>query len=384
MKGNIYAGHGETCGKCGGKFEHFERRGLWCPSHPDQHPRRFVVRFGRKITRRFSTYDDAFRFLNGVRYETDQGKFDIRDYRSDCPLGFANLVKDFLKAKRHLKAVKKYEERLQRAVMEWENRSVKTIKYKEIEIHIGNLKDEGLKSKYIYDIKCCLEMLFRWVKKSEEIEMPEFPDVQYKMGFRKIVSKEYQRTILDEIYKLTWDFNPKIYVGCLFLATYPITRPDELRNVKEKHLELENKRILLEDPKNDSKYIYLTDEHVELLESFPQGFGELYFFRHHKGNGGAKPGQQFGKDYLYKWWRKACMNLGIEGVSLYPGTKHSTVMDMRKRHSPETCKRMTGHRTNKAFDRYLMEDPEELRSLYQEASPDKPLINLPSVSGQSK
>ena len=59
-------------------------------------------------------------------------------------------------------------------------------------------------------------------------------------------------------------------------------------------------------------------------------------------------------------------------------------MDMRKMHSPETCKRMTGHRTNKAFERYLMEDPEELRGLYEEACPDKPVINFPGVSGQSK
>ena len=136
---------------------------------------------------------------------------------------------------------------------------------------------------------------------------------------------------------------------------------------------------------SDFKANYLpSDEHVELLKSLPKGFPDMYIFRHEKGNGGARPGQQFGKDYLYKWWRKACENLAIEGVSLYPGTKHSTVMDMRKRHSPETCKRMTGHRTNKAFDRYLMEDPEELRSLYEEASPDKPVINFPGVSGQSK
>lgn len=225
-------------------------------------------------------------------------------------------------------------------------------------------------------------MFFRWVKKSENIEMPEFPNVQYKMSYRKIVTKENQQKILNEIYRITWNFNPKIYIGCLFQATY-VTRPDELRNVKEKHLELENKRILLEDPKGEPRYIYLTDEHLELLKSFPKGFGELYFFRHDQRRGGVKPGQQFGNDYFYKWWRKACNNLGIEGVSLYPGTKHSTVMDMRKRHSPETCKRMTGHRTNKAFDRHLMEDPEELRSLYQEASPDKPLINLPGKSKYS-
>lgn len=149
MKGYIYPKHGQRCGKCREKFEHFEPRGLWCPEHPDQQPTEYVVRFGRKITRRFRHYDDAFRFLNGVRYLTDEGKFDVRDYRKDSPLGFANLVKDFLITKRHLKAVKKYEQRLQRAVNEWGNRNIKTINYKEIEIHTGNLKDEGLSSKYI-------------------------------------------------------------------------------------------------------------------------------------------------------------------------------------------------------------------------------------------
>ena len=38
----------------------------------------------------------------------------------------------------------------------------------------------------------------------------------------------------------------------------------------------------------------------------------------------CQTGDQFGKDYFYKWWKKACTNLGIDGVDLYGGTRHST------------------------------------------------------------
>ncbi|MCF8094890.1 MAG: hypothetical protein K9J79_05955, partial [Desulfobacteraceae bacterium] len=92
-------------------------------------------------------------------------------------------------------------------------------------------------------------------------------------------------------------------------------------------------------------------------------FPEMYFFRHEKGNGGAKPGAQFGSDYLQRWWNKACKNLGIEGVSLYPGTRHSSAVELRKKHSPESVKRNMGTRSNKAFERYLQITAEEQMAL---------------------
>jgi len=109
----------------------------------------------------------------------------------------------------------------------------------------------------------------------------------------------------------------------------------------------------------------------------------MYFFRHLKGNGAAKPGQRFGKDYLYKWWKKACANLGIEGVDLYGGTRHSSVVDLRKRHSPESVKRATMHSTNKAFERYLQITAGEVRPIYKDARPDNALITV-SVSDRAK
>ena len=368
MKGGIYSN--QTCPICGGKFKDNRYTAVCCSKHPKQEATRLVVRFG-KLTKRFRSYEEAFQFLNGVRYETSQGKFDIRDYRKNNPLGFENLVEDFLKSKRRLKAVDKYRQRLQKAVDAWGNTNVKDIGYSEIENLLLDLLDQNCSTKYVFDIKCCLETFFRWLVKSGQIrldQMPLFPEVKYTLAYRSIVNKETQLAILDQIHRSTWHINPRIYIGCMFLATYVNIRPGELRNIKEKDIELENKRILISHPKEQKpKYVYLIEEDVELLRSMPRGFPDMYFFRHQKGNGGAKPGQQFGKDYIYKWWKKACANLDIAGVDLYGGTKHSSAVDLRKRHSPEAVKRATMHSTNKAFERYLQLTADELTPIYADA-----------------
>ncbi len=89
--------------------------------------------------------------------------------------------------------------------------------------------------------------------------------------------------------------------------------------------------------------------------------------RHEKGNGAAKPGSRFGKDYLYKWWKRACTNLGVESVDLYGGTRHSSAIALRKYRTPEEIKRATMHSTNKAFERYFYIESEELRDIYEDA-----------------
>lgn len=96
MKGSIYTE--EKCPECGGKYYHDERRGgLFCQDHPKISANsKFIVRFGRAITKRFSNYHDAERFLTGLRFENDKGTFDIRDYRRNNPLGFENLANKWL------------------------------------------------------------------------------------------------------------------------------------------------------------------------------------------------------------------------------------------------------------------------------------------------
>jgi hypothetical protein len=51
---------------------------------------------------------------------------------------------------------------------------------------------------------------------------------------------------------------------------------------------------------------------------------------------------------------KACKNLGIKGIDLYGGTKHSTATALGEFLTPEQIKRGgTGSATNKAFERYF-------------------------------
>ena len=97
----------------------------------------------------------------------------------------------------------------------------------------------------------------------------------------------------------------------------------------------------------------------------PRGLPDLYFFRHSKGIKGCKPGQKFGDKYLYKWWKKACKELGIENLDLYGGTKHSTITAASEKLTPEQIKQGTGHTTNKAFERYFQKDARDAVQVYQ-------------------
>jgi len=101
------------------------------------------------------------------------------------------------------------------------------------------------------------------------------------------------------------------------------------------------------------KLVPMLAEDIELLRSLPVGLPDLAFFRHPKGLSGCRPGQLFGEKYLYKWWKKACENLGIKDVDLYGGTRHSSATALKQFLSPEQIKAGTMHSTNKAFERYF-------------------------------
>jgi hypothetical protein len=71
------------------------------------------------------------------------------------------------------------------------------------------------------------------------------------------------------------------------------------------------------------------------------------------------------KDIFISGGKKACLNLGIDGVDLYGGTRHSSAMALRQLASPEQIKRSMMTSTNKAFERYFRIESEEVRDVYQ-------------------
>ena len=151
-----------------------------------------------------------------------------------------------------------------------------------------------------------------------------------------------------------------------WLATYISIRPGELIRIKEKDLDIQSGYIFIPDPKEKKpKVVPMIDEDIELVSQLPRGLPNLPFFRHPAGLKGVVPGEQFGPRYLYKWWKKACENLGVDGVDLYGGTRHSTALALRQFKTPEQIRRATMHSTNKAFERYFRVELEEVKDVYQ-------------------
>jgi len=369
MRGRIYSD--QRCAVCGGKFMADEYRGgLFCKKHPEQVATgAFRVQFGRQTRRRFTVYEEAQRFLDGLRWEVDQGTYDPRDYRADYPLGFRKLSEKWLSIKINQVKPKSFDNLrnyMSKASSEWGNRNIKSIRYGEIEDFLNKQK---VSDKTKSNMKSCLHSFFRWLNRREKIAMPDFPEIGFELGFRKIIDKETQQKIIEELYRQTSKINIKIWLGIKWLSTYISIRPGEMLNLKEGDIDIKIGYFIIPHPKEKRpKIIPLIDEDIKILKAASRGSSELYFFRHVKGVSGVKAGQRFGDRYFYKWWKKACDSLGITGVDLYGGTRHSSVTYLRKYFTPEQIKTTTLHSTNKAFERYLQCKPDDAKEVYLKAS----------------
>ena len=141
-----------------------------------------------------------------------------------------------------------------------------------------------------------------------------------------------------------------------------------MRNLKERHVNVNGLLVIPDDKENDPKLVQMLDEDIALYKTMPKGLPDWFFFRHVKGNGAAKPGSQFGKDYWYKIAKKAMKNLGIEGVDLYGLTRHSTVTALGEYFTEEDLmKHGTTHKSNKAFRRYMQAQRNESIKVYAKA-----------------
>jgi integrase len=375
MKGGIYSE--QKCPDCGGTFKDNHRDGLICSKHPDRHATRFRVRVGeRGINKRFDNYREAQRFLTGVRFKHDEGSFDIREYRKGNPLGFRTLAYQWLEIKDRQLKRKSYRNlfnTIQRAIEAWGDRNIKEIGYPEIEDFLINQRLVGsnrpVSDKTKANMRSALHSFWTWLRKRRVLQLhqiPEFPEVGFELGFRNTIDKSTQEAILGEIHRLTSHIDPKIWLGVRWLCTYISLRPGELQSIRERDIDLGNGYLIIPHPKEKKpKLVPLLEEDVEALQKIPAGFPNSPFFRHPRGIKWCVAEAPYGNRYLYKWWKKACAKLGIEGVDLYGGTRHSSAIALRKYNTPEEIKRATMHTTNKAFERYFQLEADDLRRIYQ-------------------
>lgn len=367
MLGGIYSR--QTCPVCGENFRDDGKRGLFCPNHQQFKATKFAVKF-QQIYKRFSSYQQAQRFLTGVRFEVDHNKFDPRDYQKDQPLGFENLADQYLDYKADLLSFRSNRYHLEKASDYFHNRNIKTIGYAELEDFIFHLP-KSLSGKTKKNILTTVHAFYVWLRKRKILRLdqfPEFPEVKYDLGWRRLVDKETQQKIIEEVKQIT-ERNIKIWIGIKWLATYFSIRPGELLNIKEGDFDFNLGGVLIRKPKEKKpKFVPFLEEDLAIVKSYPKAFPHLYFFRHGKGWGGVTPGSKMGRDCLWKAWHKACLNLGIEGVDLYGGTKHSSITDLKKYFSPEKIKKASRISSNKAMDRYLQFELADSIEIYKQAS----------------
>jgi len=365
MIGGIYSG--QKCPVCGDSFKDNHKDGVVCPKHPEHRATRFIVKFN-KTWKRFKSYETANRFLTGLRFKCDEGTYDERDYKKDNPLGFDVLLEKWLGVKEKTVKPGSYRNLANyagRAIAFLGSRNVKEIGFAELEDFLFSQK---VSDKTRANIKSAMHDFWTWLRKRRIIalaQFPEFPECSFELGFRKTISKEEQTAILEEVHRISCHINPKIYLGIKWLCTYISIRPGEMISLKEGNIDVSNGYLTFPYPKEKRpKIVPILEEDVEILRGFPVGVPALPFFRHVKGISGVREGQSFGEKYFYKWWVRACQNLGIEGVDLYGGTRHSSAKALRHYCSPEEIKRATMHVTNKAFERYFQIESDDLREIY--------------------
>ena len=380
MKGNIYTS--QKCPICGGPFVHVPmKRGLFCRKHPESRASAgFKVQVGNRkhgtgVSRGASSYEEAERILNGIRWEVDQKTFDPRDHRRDDPLAFDGLAHKWLSVKERevkKKSLNNLQNYMNRAIGEWKSRNIKTVGFAEIE---DFLLAQQVSDKTRVNIRSALNSFWAWLRRRKVLQLdqiPEIPEMTAELGYRNIITKEQQEAVVEEVRRLTYEFNPRIWLGIKWLATYFSIRPGVMFRLTEGQIQIDGDYGRIVIPKNkqkDPQIVPLLPEDIKIINGLPKGMPTMRFFRHGHGVSGVEAGEPFGEKYFYKWWKKACANLGITDVDLYGGTKHSSVTALRREFSPEKIQRAAQIKTNAAFDRYLRAEAEDGLEIFAQSRP---------------
>lgn len=383
MKGGIYTR--EKCLSCGVVMQDNHRNAVSCPICGKHQASRLIVKFG-SVYKNFHSYEEAHRALTGMRYNTDLGTFDDRDYRRENPLSFSNLVEKWLSIKeKEVKPssygnLKRY---MTLAINAWGNANIKSIDYAEFEDFFASVE---LSAKTRHNIRSCFHAFWTWLVRRKVLtlaQFPEFPEIKFNLGYRKIIDKATQQAIIEEVSRISYHLNPKIWLGIKWLATYIAIRPGELVLVREKDIDTKlGLFVLLKTKEGREKFVPMLDEDKELINALPKGLPNLPFFRHGPGVSGCKAGEAFGHKYFYKWWKRACENLGICDVDLYGGTRHSSATALKQFLSPEQIKAGTMHSTNKAFERYFQTNTSDALEVFKLTTPVATVLQ--PGSGESK
>jgi integrase len=377
--GGIYSD--QKCGGCGKSFVDDGQVSLRCPDHPYSMATSFKVKI-RGTTARFSGYFKAKDHLYAMRKAIDSGYWSgVVDQKT---LGhvqdkFLDWKRDLVKMGRlNTSSVNAYRNRLNRIVhVIGVGKDASSIRYRHVHEF---LYKAGFSPKSTHDSYTVFKEMIEWAFDMGDLAAkPKWPSFSFSfehdMKLRKTITKEEQEKVLDAVYHCEWSHQPRLYVAIKFLCTYINVRPGELLGANEEDLNRQEGILVIAKHKNGGlpKHIRLLQEDVDLLNSLPTGMPGMPLFRHDRPVQRVKVGQRFGEAAFSRAWKRACKVVGIEGVDLYGGTRHSSAIALYQDSglSPEQVKKATGHKSSSSFERYFRMDIDDVAELHAKAAPTR-------------
>lgn len=345
-----------------------------------------------------TAYRMAHQELECLRASVSKGTYDPRDHASGNPLGVRNMSEKYLKykasdGKQSDKTLGQTRRELMRLCDYLEKKFGRDISVRELSTPLLREFECFLNGEATYDPRGHKKTAGKYSPKSIAnnidsiramwnymVDNEEFAPIRpikwpigdkENMAMRKTFgSRDRQLEVVEEVRRIAGP-NQRIWLAVRWLCIYTAFRPGELRHLKENNVDLESGMLSIERHKNAKKKgpknIRLLPTDINILKEW-KSFGELPLFRFtERPWRGSKvnPGDPFGPDLIYSYWKRACKNLGIEDIDLYGGTRHSTQRHYRRMGlSREDCFAISQHSTSKAGERYLYLDNEEMLTGY--------------------
>lgn len=369
--GRIYA-RGK-CPLCGQNFQLVENN-LICPIHLIP-PRRVYISIKHKNIfsdpkgHPFYTYEQAKRYLDRMRTEIDEHKFDLSHYVSQHlkPLQFTNWSNSWLakktkevelkrKSPSYLKSLGVYLNKFQSFFGKTDIRDINAKMIEEFYLSLNH------SPKYVWNIMSALHKMLNDAKRWEDIrgDVPLFPSFEIPEPETKTIDLDDQDKIISGIP----DQMDRVFI--LFTAR-EMVRPSETRALQWDDIDLKHDRVTIRRhfsinqirPATKAKQIKilpLDGEVKNSLSYLPLHISSPFVFW--KG----KMGRPFSESWARKVWKRVSREMGIE-ISLYQGTRHSSATEAVNRVGIDATQEFL-HHTNRAMTkRYAKINPEGLKKV---------------------
>lgn len=339
--------------------------------------KRIKLRHNQK-GRRLKNYVEVTKTLQDVLEEIDNETFDVRRYESlesRESFMFENIVTAYLDHhERRLKrgelspaGMKDKRTLIKNHLSVFNGSDIATVNEKRIRDFYNSYTDSlRMRDKATAELKTILYYCFE--QTGQITRLPKFPE----MAAANMVSPDRFLDYNKQSVVISNIENPIYRAAIQTLAIYAL-RPCEVRSLKWKdinyqkmefyvqsHISLNNEIPGRKSQKDKIHPLPIGDDFLAILREIPRSINDDdYIFK--GAHGGA-----IGGNVLTRAWNDACKLARVKGVTLYQGTKHSTLSILGKTFSDSQLRKFTGHTNSKILQRYSQSNMDDIRALIRQ------------------